>query len=265
MPQYLTSAGLVALGTAESQNNPTSIERTSPTCTVMGLCSSATGTYQFLTGTWQAYAPKAGVDLAAYPVAADAPAAVQDQVAAITPISNWTCAGCDDRFAQNLQSNPEWISSSPTGATNAVAASGGTTGGITSISQAVSGNADNFSTFGLSPVSPIVSNNTIGSELGNAQADDDYGYFGANPLATTTTTGASGTGTATTSGSTVSPASGAAAAATTAMAGSAAAFWQAIGTFFERSGLVLLGIVLLGAAAIALSEHKTEVVRWAKA
>lgn len=76
--------------------------------------SSASGLYGFLTGTWQTYAPQAGVDISQYPYAYTAPASVQTQVAAITPISNWTCPGCNST-ASALAQNPSNVLSSPSG------------------------------------------------------------------------------------------------------------------------------------------------------
>ena len=75
--------------------------------------SSASGLYGFLTGTWQTYAPQAGVNISQYPYAYTAPASVQTQVAAITPISNWTCAGCNSTASAlanqsgNVLANPD--------------------------------------------------------------------------------------------------------------------------------------------------------------
>lgn len=76
--------------------------------------SSASGLYGFLTGTWQTYAPQAGVDISQYPYAYTAPASVQTQVAAITPISNWTCPGCNST-ASALAQNPANVQGSPSG------------------------------------------------------------------------------------------------------------------------------------------------------
>lgn len=74
--------------------------------------SSASGLYGYTTGTWQTYAPQAGVDISQYPYAYTAPASVQTQVAAITPISNWTCPGCNST-ASALAENPANISATP--------------------------------------------------------------------------------------------------------------------------------------------------------
>ena len=61
----------------------------------------AQGNFQFITPTWQRFAPKAGVDLKLYPTAMSAPPSVQAQVAAVTPISQWgpnTVAALKARF-----------------------------------------------------------------------------------------------------------------------------------------------------------------------
>ena len=49
----------------------------------------AGGNFQFITPTWQRYAPKAGVDVRQYPTPMSAPAHVQAQVAGVTPINQW--------------------------------------------------------------------------------------------------------------------------------------------------------------------------------
>ena len=49
----------------------------------------AQGNFQFITPTWQRYAPRAGVDVSKYPTAMSAPPSVQAQVAAVTPINQW--------------------------------------------------------------------------------------------------------------------------------------------------------------------------------
>jgi hypothetical protein len=74
--------------------------------------SSATGLYGYTTGTWQTYAQQAGVDINQYPYAYLAPASVQTQVALQTPISNWTCPGCNS-VASNLATNPDNVMTSP--------------------------------------------------------------------------------------------------------------------------------------------------------
>lgn len=68
--------------------------------------SSASGAYSFLTGTWQTYQAKYNQTYGTnynYPIAAQAPPAVQDQVASITPVSNWggTWAGSHGANAAN--------------------------------------------------------------------------------------------------------------------------------------------------------------------
>jgi len=80
--------------------------------TSSGVRSSASGGYGFLDSTWRTFAPQAGVDTNQYPRAYMAPPAVQDQVASITPVSNWTCAGCNST-ASALARNPVYVSSTP--------------------------------------------------------------------------------------------------------------------------------------------------------
>lgn len=72
--------------------------------------NTASGLYQIINGTWQQYAPQAGVSLSQYPTAMSAPADVQTQVATVL---------------YNQQGFGPW--SSNTALLNAVAAQGGTT------------------------------------------------------------------------------------------------------------------------------------------
>jgi Transglycosylase-like domain len=60
----------------------------------------AQGYYQITTGTWQDFAPRAGVSLAQYPTALDAPADVQTQVASVIPLSRWAPSTQQAVFAQ---------------------------------------------------------------------------------------------------------------------------------------------------------------------
>lgn len=85
MAQYWTPYGLTLLAPSEnSAGDPT-------LCNSTGHC----GLYQFARTTWQEFAPAAGVNLYDYPTANLAPAEVQTAVALVTPISNWTCPGCN--------------------------------------------------------------------------------------------------------------------------------------------------------------------------
>lgn len=89
MAQYWTPSGLAAIAQTESSGNPTAVNPS----------SSASGLYGFLDSTWQSIAPTVGVDINQYPTAASAPSSVQTAVAANTPISNWTCPGCNSAAA----------------------------------------------------------------------------------------------------------------------------------------------------------------------
>lgn len=80
--------------------------------TPQGVRSSASGGYGFLDSTWRTYAPKVGVDINQYPRAYLAPPDVQDQVALNTPVSNWTCPGCNST-ANVLAQNPSYVASVP--------------------------------------------------------------------------------------------------------------------------------------------------------
>lgn len=77
------------LGGAESGQNPTAHNPT----------SSAAGYYQITTGTWQDFAPKAGVSLAQYPTADLAPLTTQTAVANNIPLKRWvTWPGLSNQF-----------------------------------------------------------------------------------------------------------------------------------------------------------------------
>lgn len=107
---YWTASGLQQIAQTESSGDPTAVNP----------ASGASGLYGFLNSTWQSMALKAGVDITQYPTAASAPASVQTQVAQITPISNWTCSGCNSAAA-GIAANPINVSQIPgigdTGAT----------------------------------------------------------------------------------------------------------------------------------------------------
>lgn len=88
--------------------------------------SSASGAYSFLTGTWQTYQAKYNQTYGTnynYPIAAQAPPAVQDQVASITPVSNWggTWAGSHGANA----ANPAYTQATPL-APDQISSTGGT-------------------------------------------------------------------------------------------------------------------------------------------
>lgn len=102
MAQYFTPAGLAALAPTESSGIPTAVNPS----------SGASGLYGFLDSTWRSFAPQAGVDLNQYPTAASAPASVQTAVAGITPISNWTCPGCNS-LAASIAATPGNVTGTP--------------------------------------------------------------------------------------------------------------------------------------------------------
>lgn len=103
MAQFFTPTGLQLLQGFESSGNPTA----------QNPSSSASGLYGFLKGTWQQYAPQAGVDTSIFPTAKSAPADVQTQVAAVTPVSNWTCPGCDPGITNAIANDPSLVASVP--------------------------------------------------------------------------------------------------------------------------------------------------------
>lgn len=87
---------------AESGGNPYAVN---PFVTSSG---NAQGLYQITTGTWQDYAPQAGVNLGQYPTALSAPVDVQTQVASGIPLSRWassTVAAVENAFGGNVPTN----------------------------------------------------------------------------------------------------------------------------------------------------------------
>src|SRR5215472_3503994 len=61
----------------------------------------AEGWYGITTGTWNDFAPKAGVDLSQYPTSNDAPQSVQQSVASLIPFGRWD-SNTKNYVAQNL-------------------------------------------------------------------------------------------------------------------------------------------------------------------
>ena len=100
---YFTPRALTLLQGFESSGDP--LATTS--------ASSASGLYGFTTGTWQQYAPAAGVDIGTYPYAYTAPAEVQTSVAQVTPASNWLCPGCDAGISASVAADPSLLSDTP--------------------------------------------------------------------------------------------------------------------------------------------------------
>lgn len=78
--------------------------------TAQSPTSTASGAYQFVTGTWRRFAAQIGVDTSRYPTAASAPASVQDQVfqqaVAARGLADWTCPGCNPALTNYLSANP---------------------------------------------------------------------------------------------------------------------------------------------------------------
>lgn len=111
MALYWTSSGLQRLAQSESSGRADLVHYPSGYAP-NGKPSSASGLYGYLDGTWQTYASRAGVDTSVYPRAYMAPADVQTAVAAQTPISHWTCPGCNS-VASNMAGNPQYVSTSP--------------------------------------------------------------------------------------------------------------------------------------------------------
>lgn len=180
--------------------------------------STAQGSYSFVTDTWQRYARAAGVSLAQYPTANSAPQSVQDQVfaqaVATRGLGDWTCPGCNPALNDYLGQHPE-------AANLPVFASG--TGGDTLTMAPDQGITQDFwggtpgpgGSPGLSQ--PIYSDPATGGAAVQGEPQ-------------------TGPGSTAQSGQSVLPALG-----------------IDIADLFTRGGLVLLAIVLIGAAAWALS------------
>ena len=111
MALYWTSSGLSRLAQSESSGRADLVHYPSG-YTKSGVPSSASGLYGYLDSTWVTYASRAGVDTSVYPRAYMAPADVQTAVAAQTPISHWTCPGCNS-VAESMSGNPQYVSATP--------------------------------------------------------------------------------------------------------------------------------------------------------
>jgi len=101
---YFNQAGLAAQAQAESGGN----------YTAQNPNSSASGAYQFINSTWQQYQNQYNQTYGTnynYASAYQAPPTVQDQVASITPVSNWggTWAGSGGANA----ANPDYTTATP--------------------------------------------------------------------------------------------------------------------------------------------------------
>jgi hypothetical protein len=123
---FWTPQALGPLAQSESSGNASLIHYPSG-YTSSGIRSSASGLYGYLDSTWQTYAGQAGVDTSLYPRAYMAPASVQNQVALITPTSNWTCPGCN-ATASRLATDPSNVTGSTIAAGPADSASGANSG-----------------------------------------------------------------------------------------------------------------------------------------
>ena len=229
MASYLSPSGLTALAGFESSGNPLAQNPT----------SSASGLYGFTNPTWQAYAPAAGVDIAQYPTANSAPSDIQTAVASVTPVSNWTCPGCDPGFTAALQSNPSYLTSGTVSENGMSFSSPPDSGG----SMDTSGSAATLD-YGGFPTDAFGSSSSPYTNTASGTAVPTCGQAGADPVACmydpsqspsepglgTTPLGGGGTDT-----------SGIGAAAT----GAVSSFLNFGSDFWQRSGLVVVGAILL--------------------
>jgi hypothetical protein len=220
---YWTAAGLAALRPTEG--GFTQIHNNVP--------GGATGGYGFLDSTWRAFAPQAGVDISQYPRAALAPADVQTRVAAITPISNWTCPGCNSA-AVSLAQVPGYVTSTPGSAD---------TGGSSLTSD----------TPGFGPGSgPDSSGNlTLGPE--GLQATTPGFDPGADSSVTSQQSGD-------VTGGMIDPHTGLPFTGSGSAAGQGASLFNWLSTevanLLVRFGVIILGLILLGIAAYQFAKEK---------
>lgn len=128
--------------------------------------STASGAYQFTNGTWQYYAPLAGVSTSQYPTASSAPPGVQDAVfqQAVTQngLADWTCPGCDAPLTNYLSANPSAASLPILPGGNA-SQNGSKTGSQTSPDNSASSNSSGCTGWISTPVACITATLT---ELG---------------------------------------------------------------------------------------------------
>lgn len=227
---FWTQKALGPLAQSESSGNPSLIHYPSG-YTPSGVRSSASGLYGYLDSTWVTYANQAGVDTTLYPRAYMAPASVQNQVALITPISNWTCPGCNAR-ASALAVDPSNVSSTPVGASGTAIASGpaDTSSGV----NAGSGTGTGTGSSATSSSSSTSSDQAQGTPIQVGLQPEEVSAIQKWVDSFQTATGK-------------------------AFAGAVQAAWTSIGSLFKgvenwfiRGGLILIGIVLLliGLAAL---------------
>lgn len=265
MAQFWTPSGLSAIAQTESSGNPTAVNPT----------SGASGLYGFLNSTWQSIAPQAGVDTSQYPTAASAPASVQTSVAAITPVSNWTCTGCNS-LASSIAATAGNTSSSPTTTdfSNFTAPlttpdffSVSTTPGSQTNVPITDGGATNSSGDSFTFNSPTEATQTGISQNSNTLVDPFTGTF-INPTTGAQDTGAigdilSGAGALGTGGLSI-PGTTAAGGASPDQATAGTDFFtnafNDIWNLAQRGGLIILGIVLIAVAAFWLASGQGRAV-----
>ena len=225
---FWTPQALGPLAQSESSGNPSLIHYPSG-YTSSGVRSSASGLYGYLDSTWQTYAGQAGVDTSLYPRAYMAPASVQNQVALITPVSNWTCPGCN-ATASRLATDPSNVTGSPL-ATSGVPdnSSGGTPAGDptgTSVTMNPTGTSSAVSA--VNPDQPQSAPVKVTLQPGVAQSVQDW----ITSLETSTGAGLKS--------------------AITAMETAVGTYFGGVANWFVRGALILLGVTLVGVALVFL-------------
>jgi hypothetical protein len=216
--------------------------------------SGASGAYQFVPSTWRTYALQAGVDVSQYPSAASAPPAVQDSVFANMVgqrgLADYTCPGCNAPLTSYVNANPSVTNLPIFAGGNGSTGSGGST---LTMAPDQSVNQDFFG--GQPGVGGVVDPSSLpgdASLAGNvpslawtdpSQEGSGYAPFlvpgTSNPLLDTTGSGAF--------------APQAQSVAGTSVGDLIPPLFANLGNFFIRAALVLVGIVLIAAAAWAMS------------
>lgn len=213
--------------------------------------SGAGGAYQFVPSTWRQYAGQIGVDTTLYPRAELAPPSVQDavfqQAVAQRGLGDWTCRNCNAPLTTYVGANPDALNlptfSNGSGDSGGSVGSGGSylvpgsadTGGATPVT--IPGEftplPQDSGTVTMDPFSPFASPGTGGFDPG-AGGYVDPGFLSGSPLA--------------------NPLGSAGAAQPQGAAGPLGRLMQVLADFGSRAALVLLGIVLIAAAAWAMAE-----------
>ena len=224
---FWTPAALGPLAQSESSGNAGLIHY--PTgFTPSGVRSSASGLYGYLDSTWQTYAAQAGVDTTLYPRAYMAPASVQNQVALITPVSNWTCPGCN-ATASRLAQDPANVSGSAS--TIATGPPDQASGGNPNTSDPT-GSSVTMNPNGTSPTTSSGTGGAQGTPIQTGLQPEEVSQIGSWITGVETAFGGGLTKTI------------------TAAEAAVGTYLGGLQNWFTRAGLIVLGIVLIALALV---------------